>query len=317
MSFHEIQFPTDISYGSAGGPGFLTHIIELDSGSEERVSRWNTPRRRYDVAYGIKSNEQMAILLNFYLGRLGAAAGFRYKDFSDFTTAEDHVSAPADTDTELGIGDDAQVDFQLLKKYTSGPTTLNRNITKPVADTVVVSIDDVAQPTGWTVDITTGIITLAVAPAAAESVKAGCEFDVPVRFGVEADQALQLVRNAYQINSLPSIPLVEIRDELVNTEDFFYGGGQAFALTADRAITLGDGRALSITPDASGHKITLPNLASLTGGGPYFYMENTSGAFTFEVRDTDDTLVTTVAVSSTATLLISDDGAGNLTWLAI
>ena len=31
MGFHEVQFPTDISYGSKFGPGFKTEIVVLPS----------------------------------------------------------------------------------------------------------------------------------------------------------------------------------------------------------------------------------------------------------------------------------------------
>lgn len=34
MSFEEIQFPTDISYGATGGPMFLTDVVATVSGHE-------------------------------------------------------------------------------------------------------------------------------------------------------------------------------------------------------------------------------------------------------------------------------------------
>jgi hypothetical protein len=36
MAFHEVRFPTDISYGSSGGPEFSTDIVITSSGHEQR-----------------------------------------------------------------------------------------------------------------------------------------------------------------------------------------------------------------------------------------------------------------------------------------
>jgi len=38
MGFHEVRFPDDISYGSDGGPGYNTNIIEMDSGDGARYA---------------------------------------------------------------------------------------------------------------------------------------------------------------------------------------------------------------------------------------------------------------------------------------
>ncbi len=48
MSFHDVRFPTDISYGSSGGPGFSTAIIEVDSGAEERISLMYDDPKAFD-----------------------------------------------------------------------------------------------------------------------------------------------------------------------------------------------------------------------------------------------------------------------------
>ncbi len=57
-----------------------------------------------------------------------------------------------------------------------------RTITKPVAGTVQVYLDGVEQPSGWSVDTTTGLVTFGVPPTLGVEVTAGFEFDVPVRF---------------------------------------------------------------------------------------------------------------------------------------
>ena len=71
----------------------------------------------------------------------GRAYSFRFKDWSDFSTAADGRSAPANTDCEVGVGDGSNRSFQLQKKYVSGSTTEYRVLSKPVSGTVVVALD--------------------------------------------------------------------------------------------------------------------------------------------------------------------------------
>ena len=55
MSFIEIQFPTDISYGAAGGPIYSTDVVTMFSGHEQRNSNWKNARGKYNIAYGINT----------------------------------------------------------------------------------------------------------------------------------------------------------------------------------------------------------------------------------------------------------------------
>ena len=61
----------------------------------------------------------------------------------------------------IGTGDDAETQFQLVKRYPSGSVVEVRTITKPVAGTVRIYLDGVEQLSGWSVDVTTGIVTFA------------------------------------------------------------------------------------------------------------------------------------------------------------
>ena len=79
MGFHEVRFPTNISYGARGGPSFNTAVIVLDSGAEERIPRWSTPRYKFDASYGIRSFDDLEAVIDFYIAMLGPAYGFRWK----------------------------------------------------------------------------------------------------------------------------------------------------------------------------------------------------------------------------------------------
>jgi uncharacterized protein (TIGR02217 family) len=208
MAFLETpRFPDDISYGSVGGPGYNTSIVVIKSGVESRNVNWVYARHSYDVAYGVKTIDQLEDLIDYFHATAGMAYGFRYKDFADFQSTHTGNTV-SDTDQTIGTGDDVETDFQLIKTYTKGAYSRVRNITKPVTGTVVISLDDVGQGAGWSVDTTTGIVTFSAAPAAGVVVKAGYQFDVPVRFDTDE---LNVNYEAYQ-QGAANVPLIEIRD---------------------------------------------------------------------------------------------------------
>ena len=186
MAFLETpRFPTDISYGSRGGPGYNTEVIRVDSGHEKRLARWTYPLHEFDVVYGIKDEDEIYDLMEFFHAVSGRLHGFRFKDYADYKSTDDMSNAVSDTDQTLGTGDASTTTFQLIKTYTAGSLSKVRNITKPVSGTVVVSLDDVGQGSGWSVDTTTGIVTFTSAPGAGVVVKAGFEFDIPMRFDTD------------------------------------------------------------------------------------------------------------------------------------
>ena len=207
MSFHEVSFPTDIAYGSAGGPTRRVEIISLDSGFEQRNSPWSQSRHRFNVSYGVKTYDQLHTVIAFWQARSGPLFGFRYKDFSDYKSVAPQ-QAVNHQDQVLGTGNGVLTTFQLIKKYTSGPSSFDRTIKKPISGTVRVALNTTEQLSGFTVDTTTGIVTFSTPPANGVVVKAGFEFEVPVRF--EADQ-LTINMEAFKHGTLEDINLIEVR----------------------------------------------------------------------------------------------------------
>ena len=207
MAFHEVRFPDNISRGARGGPERRTQVVELASGDEERNASWANSRRRYDVAYGIRRADDLAAVVAFFEARNGRLHGFRYKDWADYKSALPS-QAVAPTDQQIGTGTGSLQAFQLAKRYTSGAQTWVRTITKPVTGTVCVALGMVEQLSGWTLDTTTGVVTFTTAPAGGVIVRAGFEFDVPVRFDSDT---LDVTLDFERLGSITSIPLLEIR----------------------------------------------------------------------------------------------------------
>jgi len=207
MAFHEVRFPDDISRGARGGPERRTRIVELASGDEERNSPWADSRRRYDAAYGIRRADDLAAVVAFFEARHGRLYGFRWKDWSDYKSCFPSA-LPSATDQIIGEGDGSTTQFQLVKVYASGAQSYSRRIVKPVAGTVLVALDGIAQGSGWSVDPSTGVVSFAAAPGNSVIVTAGFEFDVPVRFDTDR---LDVTLDIERMGSIASIPLVEIR----------------------------------------------------------------------------------------------------------
>lgn len=205
-AFHEIRFPTNIAFGSSGGPERRTEVVTLGSGGERRNARWAQSRRRYDAGYGVRSLADLHQVIAFFEERRGKLFGFRWRDRADDSSTTPGTE-PTAIDQALGVGDGVKTTFPLKKTYGALHAPYERGIAKPVEGSVLVAIDGVATE-DFALDPATGVVTLTEAPAEGALVTAGFRFDVPVRFDTD-----QLVINlaAFEAGEIPSIPIVEIK----------------------------------------------------------------------------------------------------------
>lgn len=193
--FHNVRFPVDISYGSSGGPGFNTSIIDLASGHEQRNINWSLARAKYDAQYGVKTREQMEQVLDFFYARRGRAFGFRFKDWMDFQLERQSIGVAGGTNV-----------LQVFKRYE--PLTshfYDRPIMKIVPGTVQIWANGVPQAANR-VNIDTGVVNTST--LAGQTIEVACEFDVPVRFDTDE---IAISHDDWELMSWPSIPLVELR----------------------------------------------------------------------------------------------------------
>jgi uncharacterized protein (TIGR02217 family) len=197
MSFHEISLPARLAFGSTGGVERRTEVVTLASGFERRSTPWAEGRRRWLIGANLRSLADMAELVAFFEARAGRLFGFRFRDFMDFRSCAPGAE-PAPTDQAIGTGDGETTAFQLAKG--------ERVIRKPVPGSLVVAVDGVVVAAE--VDATTGVVTLAEAPAEGAAVTAGFLFDVPVRF--DADR-IDVTLESFDAGRMAAVPLVEIR----------------------------------------------------------------------------------------------------------
>lgn len=324
-SADEVFFSDSISYGSRGGAGFNTAIVTTQSGAEQRTARWDDPLRRYNASFGIRSHDDLNIVQEFFLARKGALRPFRFKDWGDYastTNGRTNVelnNVISATDQSIGTGDAIQTEFQLVKRYVSGPDVKVRNITKPRSGLVKVAFDGVEQFSGWSLDTTTGKVLFTLPPADGVVLTAGFEFDVFCRFDKAADNLLNITWVSFDSASA-EIPIVEIRDALPSEAEFMYGGGKTFVIAADFRISLATGRVLRIDSEAVPNlEVIMPLVDDLVAGGPYFYIEN-GGTLNLRIVPEQGIApggeITDLAAGEILTVLLVDD-AGTLEWIGI
>jgi uncharacterized protein (TIGR02217 family) len=300
VSFHDVLFPDDQNYATAGGPGHNTRIVVLDSGQEQRIPRWNGARRQYEINYDDREHPKLFDLQEFIIARQGATHSFRLRDFHDCSSSLDGIApelggaSPSNLDVLVGTGDGVETDFQLDKYYSSGSVVRTRTIFLPRSGTVLVAVAGNAKTEGvhYTVNYLTGIITFSggSVPAVDEAVTAGFQFDTPVRFSKDTDELLSTPIKNFGVGDAVNVSMVEDMDMHHWSEERYLGGSSPRTVTADILLSETDATVQLMDVQASGKKVRMPDTAGLPGGGPWFYLIN-DGIHSIDVYDNPGALI--------------------------
>jgi uncharacterized protein (TIGR02217 family) len=207
QDFDDVLYPLALGLDTGVAPEFSTNVTVTASGFERRSSLWSDARLRFDVGPGVRSEAELGTLIAFFRARRGPGRGFRLRDPSDFSS-NGMTGAPTMGDQLLGVGDGLRSGFPLVKRYGEGAEAQVRRITRPRFDTLLVSVGGVLAASGWTLG-DRGTIVFDEAPAAGAEVRAGFQFDVPVRF---AEDRLEIAGAAFAAGEAPSVPVLELRE---------------------------------------------------------------------------------------------------------
>ena len=208
IAFDDVTYPLALGRDASVTAEFSTSVAVTASGFERRSSLWSDARLHFDIGPGLRSEAELGTLIAFFRARRGAARGFRLRDPSDFSS-HGMVGTPTASDQVLGIGDGVTASFALVKRYGSEDADAQlRRITRPLGDTLLVSLDHAAVSTGWTLD-PGGLVRFSAPPASGATVRAGFLFDVPVRF---AEDRLDISGAAFAAGDAPSVPVIEVRE---------------------------------------------------------------------------------------------------------
>lgn len=215
MAFHEIRLPLYWSEVDDSGPTYANLRTIVRSGAETSVALWEFPLRDWTLSARPLNKDRFDELVAFYHARGGDFHGFRWQDPRDYLVgrSEAAVETPVATSTLTSTT------FQIVRPYTSGGITKSQPVYKPNGDTLTNTVATQADSTvrvyqadgttevtsGWTVNLTTGVITFSGAPGYVP--KCSCEFDWPVRFDIGRlpDSYTQFMR------ALNGVKLIELR----------------------------------------------------------------------------------------------------------
>lgn len=217
--FYNYALGWGVDLGASGGPTFSTEVIRTDNGAESRTPRWTDPLRQFNLGNQVVNMTQKDQLLAFFYKVQGRYMGFRFRDWTDWTTRS--------VQQFLGTGNGVQTVWQLRKSYSAtgyagGAGDPYRTITLPVANTTQVYKDGVLQ-TGSSggvpavsVSTTTGLVTFGAwnTPGVGAVITATFDFDTPARFDTDTlDFTMVAHRTGDKetLFQLGSCPLVEVR----------------------------------------------------------------------------------------------------------
>jgi uncharacterized protein (TIGR02217 family) len=208
-SYQNVVFPLRIAFGASVTSERKVEVVALASGREQRNARLARSRRTFDAGTGVRSIQDLRTIMDFYEARRGPTTSFRFRDPVDNSSRSDGAFVQA-TDQTIGIGDGVRARFALTKSYGTGSDAYVRQIKRPVAASVKVSVNGVVSAAAdYAVDEVTGEIVFAPSkiPAVNAVVKAGYEFHVEVRF---ASEMLSVNLTTFNAGEVPSIPLIEV-----------------------------------------------------------------------------------------------------------
>lgn len=242
MSFLETpEFPISLGRELVGGPEFNVEIAELVSGFEQRNTSWSQAKHRYDASTAIKKLSDWIAISDHFYAVGGRRFGFRLKDLLDYsTTHTTGLLRPLHGTTQVGAAGFGYgvPAYQLVKRYTRGILTYDRDIRKPVSGTVFLRDGGATAPS---LDTTTGVATFSAdASSAASSITPGATTTVVLTSnpGILADGQRLYLTGFTGIDAA----LVNNLSHLINSVSGT--GPYTFVLatsTAGKTITLGSG----------------------------------------------------------------------------
>lgn len=190
--FHNVNLPSDIEIFAVATIEFSTICASTKSGREVRNASILLPKRSYLLKDCRLSRAQFEVFNSFFYARCGKRYAFRLKDHCDYKGKKQ----------QIGKGDGATKEFQLIKIYQDSKAPYIREIIKPLDKSVSIFTDKGAI-VPEEINLDTGGIMLSDALSEGKKLFANFEFDVPVRFDKDSFQ--------YSFNEDGTISLDDVR----------------------------------------------------------------------------------------------------------
>jgi len=214
VSFLNVLFPACPSFGITSEPRYSVSVITRASGIEKRNRNWDRVLHRYTVTVGPRAEQDISELLEFWHVVGAQAYSFRFLDRVDEKSCRIESTVTALDQPLVSLGGN---DYQLTKRYTfptyepdtSVEYTQDREITKPIEDTIIVANGSgtVQSTSNYSVDSVTGVLTKGGGFSGTPTTWGG-HFHTICRF--ESELPIEIVNKRIQS---ASFTLVEVRDE--------------------------------------------------------------------------------------------------------
>jgi len=160
--FIEERLAVEIDYGGSFSENHAVDLVTTVGGDEYRSLRHPYVVLSYDISYERNTKFVRDKVIDLYARCNGRFRGFRVKDHKDFTT-RNYVESPTAMDQPM-VAVSPGV-YQMMRWYglPTDPLAARRRIRKPVAGTVKVGVGGAVFPSAqWSVDLTTGLVSLSV-----------------------------------------------------------------------------------------------------------------------------------------------------------
>ncbi len=218
-SFSHLIFPEHLSLGAIGGPSYLTEVLSISNGYEQRNMMWDQARHIFNLRPSVVSAEDYHTLCTFFRIHKGKAISFCFKDWGDYKVSHQNI----------GYGNDSAKDFPLVKTYyLEGQNEIRplrklatdekfvgecqkqsiRRIKTPSPKTITIHInDEVVDKEDYFFDWEKHCLTFYQAPKAGCKIFADFEFYIPVRFDHDQWPATSIDAS----NTILELRLIEVR----------------------------------------------------------------------------------------------------------
>lgn len=226
MAVLEIQLPEDIEQGAGASTEFNTSVYRTRSGFVKKNRNWDYPLIKYDAAYGMMRKRDPVDLANsfnrlyeFFMIVGGQDNEFLFKDWNDFQIGRPDLGIVVANAQEIAQGDDATTEFQIVRRYEFSPAPpFDRPVYRIVAGTDHVWLDAVEltrvvgiPATGeYSIDITTGMITLGDVATMGQSILVIAEFRLIVQFTTDV---WTINIKHVDAGNIPSVEIEEVRQQ--------------------------------------------------------------------------------------------------------
>lgn len=193
-------------------PLFSTTILTASAGQETRIPEYPVPRLEFTIPVNHlrMTTNDFQYLWGLYVSMLGPWESLLYWDPTDNYTAAASPFGVGAGNNLIATGDGTTTAFQLTRLLgaaitplydINGVTVSGTGVQAPPSPAVVVYLNGINTPSGWTVS-STGLLTFSAAPPSGHTVSVDFAYFWRVRFMEDGLDFEQFMASIYRLGKL-------------------------------------------------------------------------------------------------------------------